>query len=378
MFNKDNNDLFIDNLINNYQTKKWLTDFENKINKFSTRGYKKWVTIWDNKVSQSCKYNEMLWFIPINEYFIDWKFNPPWHKNCRCFLDLKTEVEIDFDIKKYILKREEISKLIESDKLEKERKNWKNVRNSENWYNNDWLKSWEALWWESRNLKAIKRVKDYVYLKYWENADYMLSIIYEEQSHLIPWENLYESIDIDLILADSRWLSQIRYDAPKSDEEYFWYEDNSIEDVLDEYKHLKIMNNRINKIKSKLKDEWLEITTENIWRAWNWWKSWMLSPDLNVHANNYWKRISLYYRNLDKIKKDADKTDESGKPLTFEEQKSAIRIATEKTSKYINKKVDDIWDWVNAIKKDLSKKYSDIEKEFIKNFNPKAYEKYFK
>lgn len=66
-------------------------------------------------------------------------------------------------------------------------------KNEKNWYSKKWLKVWEYSWWEKRALKAIKRVKKYTEKSFPENHEYMLSIIYEEQSHLTPFENWREN-----------------------------------------------------------------------------------------------------------------------------------------------------------------------------------------
>ncbi len=135
----------------------------------------------------------------------------------------------------------------------------------------------------------ITYISDKVTL-YWDNAPIMFSIIYEEQAHALP------PIIEDVIWWDSVWLSQIRTPVPQSDKEYFWYTEYTRSELLSIDKHLVIMNDRINIIKSKLQEEWKIVTAENIWRAWNWWPSCVKTlGTCSDKAILYWERIKHYY-----------------------------------------------------------------------------------
>ena len=303
--------------------------------------YKKWINLKSKEHCEICLSNSAQWRIKYENNFISWDFSPPWHPNCECQISTKLLNWFDLSLEKDIFNS----------------KSWKDHRTEENWYNDPWLVRWEYFWWETRALKAIKRIYNYIKEKYLENYKYAFAIIYEEQSHLKIFENNYEGVSIDFWnipkvwkIWTSRWLSQIRYNPPKSDKEYFWYKDVTIESVLDEYSHLKLMNDRINIIKNKLKEESLELNIENIWRAWNWWKSWILSPELNEHSTNYWKRLKLYYDNIDEIISDS------------------LKIEWESTPKKYSEKTKFYKDLEKEIKKDW-------KKETIRFFSPNLYKK---
>ena len=215
-------------------------------NLFDVRKYKRWIDEIPDSECKICSANAKVLWIKREEVFPSWHFSPPSHPNCDCRLEYsnyKTNIDINTQVNTMT---------------------WRDLRNEKNWYSK-WLIIWEKLLWEKRALKAVKRIYSYAKRYYPENYKYMIPLIYEEQSHLTLWENSYEWFNIDLWkIWHSRWLSQIKFNAPKSDEEYFWYKDTDIRSVLDEFSHLRLMNERIELIKKKLKEEWLKINAENI------------------------------------------------------------------------------------------------------------------
>jgi hypothetical protein len=105
-------------------------------------------------------------------------------------------------------------------------------------------------------------------LKYNTNFLIMYAIIFEEQSHLMP--PYYEDAIMWYISDnDTVGMSQIRVRPSQADKDNFWYTDSTRQDLLDPTSHLRIMNDRINKIRSVLKRDGKTETAENIWRAWN-------------------------------------------------------------------------------------------------------------
>jgi hypothetical protein len=125
---------------------------------------------------------------------------------------------------------------------------------------------------------------------YWYNAPIMFAIIHEEQMHQFPL--FFE----DEFWWNTIWLSQISIKASSKDKKYFWFQDNIKNDLLNNTKHLEIMNERIEVIKSKLIEEWIDATPWNIGKTWNWWSECVKSNwKCSEHAIEYWERIEQYY-----------------------------------------------------------------------------------
>ncbi|MCT4616881.1 MAG: phage head morphogenesis protein [Candidatus Gracilibacteria bacterium] len=84
------------------------------------KGYKKRVTESDDRVSDICRHNASQGFIPFEDNFISGHNAPPGHYGCRCHLEFKTEENLDFNIKNYILKSKQIADLMEEERIQKE------------------------------------------------------------------------------------------------------------------------------------------------------------------------------------------------------------------------------------------------------------------
>ena len=129
---------------------------------------------------------------------------------------------------------------------------------------------------------------DYI-LKHKENALIIYSIIYEEQSHLMP------PVIEDLLWGNTYGLSQISIHPTKSDREHFGFSDLNKEDLLNPEKHIEIMNDRINTIRWVLSDNNIEITPESIWNVWNgWYQCAVPGGECSSHAIQYGKRVQEY------------------------------------------------------------------------------------
>lgn len=156
---------------------------------------------------------------------------------------------------------------------------------------NVFIRIGEYLFWDIATSK-VKQIVDEMRLKYPNNFLLMYSIIIEEQSHLLPFEDSYPG-------ARSFWLSQILANPPKSDITNFWYKSQTESSLIDPIKHLAIMNERLEQIKVVFRKEQIPLTPENIWRVWNGWYNcriaWELCPE---NAINYWKRVKDYSDNL--------------------------------------------------------------------------------
>ncbi|MCT4616675.1 MAG: phage head morphogenesis protein [Candidatus Gracilibacteria bacterium] len=114
--NKNYCDCIINTLFHNNKT----ACFQAFLEENNLKGYKKRITKNDSRVESICEYNAMQGYIPFSDNFISGHFSPPGHYGCRCHLEFKTEENLDFSIEKYILKNKQITDLMEEERIQKQ------------------------------------------------------------------------------------------------------------------------------------------------------------------------------------------------------------------------------------------------------------------